>query len=134
MYTYIDLLVPQINGQSVREATCEDVLAALQHPSPFIHLTVLRIHSQEPQPKGLCACVCVCMCSYQRLTMLYCAELVSFLVLQKLQCHRRRMWRRWNWSNRFAAGWACSSWNPPISRASTCRRWWRARRRIWTAG
>ena len=36
------------------EATLEDALAALQYPSPFIPLTVLRVHNHEPLPKGIC--------------------------------------------------------------------------------
>ena len=42
----------QVNDVSLSEATCEDALAALQHPSPFIHLTLRRDHNPEPLPKG----------------------------------------------------------------------------------
>ena len=43
--------IMEVNDVSLSEATCEDALAALQHPSPFIHLTLLRDHNPEPLPK-----------------------------------------------------------------------------------
>ena len=42
----------EVNDVSLSEATCDDALAALQLPSPFIHLTVRRDHARETLPEG----------------------------------------------------------------------------------
>ena len=63
----------KVNNASLESVTCEDAIQVLQHPAPFVHLTILRDPAQRPNftlTEGmgsvvifsLCVCVCVCVC------------------------------------------------------------------------